>query len=262
MKKIIIILLLATVLFSLTSCVNENQEYSYSIKDTLKISAWVLDKNIDENGYWEEDENYVYHGYWTESDGRIIDSNDEDIFVLEQLKLNEVRMMVPMGYMMSNLNIYCEFDGIIEVETDDEYIRLSNVSNSFDGTMEYKNIKWPYELCVNVCPLDDYYSPGVTMIMLGDTKLGGEYYLNINAYKFDIEETQINDSQGLINNRKSSPVVRAKLKLVVIEDKAHPDSEDFFKFSPKGRSRFLTVEIISYEYSDSYKLVDEMIWDE
>jgi len=262
MKKIIIVLIAGIIFLNLNSCAAENQEYSYSIKDALKISAWVVDENIDEDGYWTEDEYYVYHGYWTEkSTERIINSHEEDIFVLEQLKLNEVRTMVPMGHLMSNLNIYCKFDGMIEVETDDEYIRLTNVSNPYDTCMEYKSIKWPLELCANICPLDKYYAPGVTMIMLGDTEVGREYYVNVNAYKYENDvDSSIIESKILIPKREQSPIIRAKLKLVVLEDKAPPNSEDFRRLNKKGRSRFLSIELISYEYSDVYIILDEL-WD-
>ena len=246
MKKIIIVLLFAgLILLSFSSCKAENQEYSYTIRDALKISAWVLDKSIDENGYFTEDEHYVHHCYWEEIGGRIIDSHEEDVFVLDRLKLNEVRTMVPMAYMMTNLNIYCEFDGIIEVDTDDEYIRMANISNTSDFCMEYTNVRWTYELCVNVCPLDRYYSSGEKMVMLGDAKVGREYSLNVNAYRFENEE---------------SPIIRAKLKFIVLEDKTSPGSEDFLRLYPKGRSRFLSVEMISYEYSDVYIILDEL-WD-
>lgn len=47
MKKIIIALLVGIILLSVSSCVAENQEYSYSIKDALKISAWILDEDYE-----------------------------------------------------------------------------------------------------------------------------------------------------------------------------------------------------------------------
>ena len=248
-KKAVILLLLVSIIstvISINSCENKNQDYTYSIKDALKISAWVLDESRDENGYWIEDTEYINRSFWFENDGTIIDSAEDDVFVEEPLKLNDVRIMVPMGHFTPDINIYCEFDGIIEADTDDEYIRLANRSNPNDTIMEHKNVRQPYKLHVEVCPLDRYYSPLETYVMLSSTKLGKEYSLNINAYRFDNEE---------------SPIIRAKLKFVVLEDKSSPDSPDYAELSPKGYSRFLSVELVSYEYSDSYIILDEL-WDE
>jgi len=253
MKKIITIALLTVIiLVSLSSCADESQDYSYTIRDALKISAWVLDESIEGDVDWVFDE----------SAGQLFDTVDgvicDDIYVFERLKLNKIRMMAPLNRYEENLNIFVEFDGIIEAETEDEYIQLSYNSDNpaQPGKGKYEDIKVAYALYINVCPLGQY-AP------LSDRKhnvrsyarIGSEYYFNINAYKFDNEET---------------PVIKAQLKLVVLEDKTkQPFSygiggEGDYSFdgiSYKERSRFLSIELVSYQYSDKHILLDEL-WDE
>jgi len=242
MKKIIMAFIAGIIMLSFNSCTAKDQEYSYTIKDALKISAWVVDENFDIND-WVTDEEY----------GAVV---ERDYVNLERLKLNKVRTMAPLCYRdMLNLNIFFEFDGIIEVSTDDECIRLDyNNKNPTQpgkggaGDTILESVRWPLELYVNVCPLDKYTS--ATALVRSTAKIGKEYYLNVNAYRFDNEET---------------PVIRAQLKLVVLEDKAlfniEDDNVDFFGLLPKERSRFFSIELISYEYSDVYIILDEL-WDD
>ena len=253
-KKTITALFAGIILLCHGSCVAENQDYSYSIKDALKISAWVLNEDLDENGYWTDDEDtalIVGHGYWTESDGRVISTDDEDIFVLDQLKLNEVRPMAPMSYMFTqNISIFIEFDGVIGVEAEEKYIDLSyssiNPADPNGGGYVYGNFKVALAVSANICPLDEYSMAGSGKIR-STAQIGNEYYLDINAYDFENDQ---------------SPIIKAQLKLVVIEDKTRPPGKDFFGIPENESSRFLTVELISYDYSDRYRLMDEMLWDE
>jgi hypothetical protein len=153
--------------------------------------------------------------------------------------------MAPLSYFkMPNLNIFFEFEGVIGVEVEDEYIQLSyNAKNpSQPGMGPYGNFKWPLEVYANVCPLDEYSLVGEAKIR-NTAKIGSEYYLNISAYKFGNEET---------------PIIKARLKLLVIDDKTPPEGEDFFGIPAKYRSRFLSIELVSYEYSDVYRILDEI----
>jgi len=252
MKKIIIVLFAVIILLSFSSCADENA--IYTIKDALKISAWVLNENIDANGYWTNDEStalIVGHGYWTEnSTGRIITTDDDDVFVLDRLKLNEARIMAPLSYFtMSNINIFIEFDGIIGVEADKKYIQLAYLDENFNAPEGgiYGNFKYPLAVYANVCPKDEY-TVG-THLKRSTAHVGKEYYLDVNAYDFGNEE---------------SPVIRARLKLAVIEDKGITldEKDNIFGIPYDKQSRFLSIELVSYEYSDRYRLIDEMLWDE
>ena len=259
MRKIIIVLLTGIILVSLASCAVEDQEVSYSIKDALKISAWVLDKNIEGEVDWDMD-------WITESTGYRVDLVDgvicDDIYALERLKLNEVRKLTPLNRYGQNLNILFEFDGIIEVEESDDYLQLSYngiYPSQFETSSNnvHASFKVPHEVYVNVCPLAQYYALSDRKANVRNTaRIGSEYYLYVNAYKFDNEET---------------PVIRAKLKLIVLEDKTKrlgsydfPDIEDykFDNLSYEDSSRFLSIEVVSYEYSDMYRLMDEIVDEE
>ena len=235
MRKVIIALLTIIVLLSLTSCADEETEQSYSIKDALKISAYVFDETIDENVYDVAD----------------------TVYTLEQLKLNEIKMMVPLNdsvFEMLSLNIFIEFDGIIEVVSEDEDIELSinNTLTLFDrkGIQSERTYgytaKFAREGFVGISPLfgelvgmpipKTYYGVGYVG---QDGEVGTERYLNINVYKFDSEQM---------------PVIQARLKLVTLEDKLS-EKKDF-------SIRCYSIELISYEYSDMAKLLDDIVDDE
>lgn len=248
MKKIILAMFAIIIILNISSCKTEYQEDEiHSINDALKISAWVLNEDLDENGSWTIYEN-IRGGSWTESDGRIFDSNEDDIFALERLKLNEVRTMAPFNFMeMYNLNIHIEYDGMIGVESEDEYIRLmysGKPPTEWSGWLEGSN-NMPSSLYVNICPLDEYPSGIGVRNDIQRTKR--EYYLNVNAYKSvgaAIEEL---------------PTIRARLKLVVLEDKGLPSKHDSLgNYVGVEMSRFMSIELVSYEYSDIYKILEDI----
>ena len=261
MKKIIIALLAGIIMLSLNSCTRETE--GYSIRDALKISAWVIDESIDPaEFYWEQPS---YGG---------LHSNHYDEFIsFERLKLNEPRISAPLGYykngIHSNLSIFFEFDGIIEVVSEDEFIRMSYndknptqpglnggipvepIVSDTGGRATRQSISWSRELYVDILPLDKPINTTGLNVSY-DAEIGRVYYLTVNAYRFeDANETPIIDSDAPVIMRTKSPVIRAELKFEMAEDTA----------MPAGRSRFLLMELISYEYSDIYRLLDE-IWDD
>ena len=227
-KKIITIFT-ATVLLSLVSCEAADVEYSYSIRDALKISAYIFDENVPGN---------YYH-------------DDETVYGLEALKLNEARLIAPIGAInMINLNIHLKFDGIIEVISENEDVQLSfnykltpwyvgEVYGNTGSRVFGFSAKLPYEGYIALNPLGSNRGS-----IWGDTgnwlafKIGSEYYLDVNAYKFENEK---------------SPVIRAQLKFVQLEDTTSHEDKD--------RSPCFSIEMVSYEYSDMYKIMDE-IWDD
>ena len=255
MKKVIIVLLVGIFLVSFSSCARDTE--GYSMRDALKISTWVLNKSFEDTGYWTQDDNDGGGGHWIsyENDRQAIDKND--VFIFERLKINEIRTLAPLHYTdMLHINIFFEFDGIIEVETEDKYIYLTYdeknpdqpLLRSGDPTEVEGSFRWPRKLCINFCPLDEYSGMAKGLTARSHTQIGREYHLNVNAYTFQNEK---------------SPAIMAVLKLVVLEDKGVPlDYYDKTFGVPYGEaSRFLSIEIISYEYSDRYKFIDE-IWDD
>jgi len=238
MKKIIFVLMAVMVLASLSSCTPEELRQSYSIRDALKISAWVFDENVEGN---------YYH-------------DDDAVYTLEVLKLNEVRLMAPIvnAIDMKNLNIHLKFDGIIEVVSEDKAVQLSanerfsawhrGEADALNRTFGF-NKRLSYEGYVAANPLvvstqgDLYYRNldiGGETINLLPFKVGSEYILNVNAYRFE--------------NQKS-PIIRAQLKLVQLEDTTTT------LFPRKDSSPCFSVELISYEYNEIRALMDD-IWDD
>jgi len=228
MRKIIIVLLVGIILLSLASCADEETDQSYSIKDALKISAYVFDETIEGSVYY--DFNTVYE--------------------LEQLKMNEIRLMAPNTNMddARYLEVCFEFDGIIEVIAENEDIQLS-VNNTltrwYSGEGIYSeridtfNTKFSRKGFVSLSPLFGELIGRVGGIYGWTGEVGAERYLSINAYKFDNEKT---------------PVIRARVKLVALEDSEYtPDPIKGFGYS---------IELVSYEYSDMAKLLDDIVDDE
>ncbi|MCL2774814.1 MAG: hypothetical protein FWD71_15925 [Oscillospiraceae bacterium] len=225
MKKIVIALFAGLILLNLSSCADPDMNYSYSIKDALKISAYLFDDSVDMNEpiYYDDDTEYT----------------------LEQLKLNEVRLMMPQGAMQNELNtadkisacglvLYLEFDGIIKVVSENEYVRLARMGvSSYDMQLAFAGYVDAYPLRVKQFNENDLYE-------IDKFVPGTEYILNVNAYNFD------NDK---------SPIIRAKIKLVALEDAANDAG---FYNDGKPESRCVSIELISYEYSDAYKLMDEI----
>ena len=247
MKRRAVLLLFTSLLLCLLSCADEVEPES--ITDALKISAWLLDENLEGTGYWAYSESHRIYpdgGYWVsnDSDEQIATS---DVFKLERLELNHPRVMAPMGYNhMPNLNIYLDFEGLIKVETDipdDETIRLAH-SLSFPNEPGIGN--WTIEnsfsarapFVLNVCPIGRFTN--AQQLILNATLTEREYYINIYAYKED-----------------GTLFVTAQLKLVVLKDEAYPYDKIESSgriFSPnEERSRFLSIELVSYEYNDIYK---------
>ena len=242
MKKIIIALSTGIILLSLASCADEETDQSYSIKDALKISAYVFDENSEEDYFVLHEMGHYYY------------NEDDTLYQLEQLKLNEIRLLPPVsGAEIKNmglLNIFVEFDGIIEVISENEDVHLSRNNNltpyyedeSQAGRTFGFSAKFVRQGFFSANPLVDdeilthvrkdpqsaglWYTAGIP---------GQEYYLTVNAYKFDNEQT---------------PVIRVQLKFVVLEDKTNVSSRCF------------SVELVSYEYSDMAKLLDDIVDDE
>ncbi|MCL1858756.1 MAG: hypothetical protein FWF92_05935 [Oscillospiraceae bacterium] len=230
MKKIIIVLWISIVLMNFSSCTNENQEYNYTIKDALKISAYLFDESVNMN-------EPIYYDFG------ITEYN------LERLKINDARIMAPQGEMCTletggvispfGLVLFLEFDGIIKVMCENEDVRLER-----SGISDYE-MQLAIEGYVSAYPLRVKKFNENDFATISEFIPGTEYYLNVNAYRFDNEE---------------SPIIRAQLKLVALEDAMCDDVENFWN-DGKPSSRCVSIELISYEYSDVYIILDE-IWDD
>ena len=245
MRKIIAALLTGMILLSLASCADEETDHDYNIKDALKISAWVFDESRGEDYF-------IYDAVSKDYDYNY----DESLYVYEQLKMNEVKILPPNTFYgaildLVNLNMFFEFNGIIEVISADEDVQLSCSATLEPFTTELTSdltrfygfeVKLPKEGFIAVNPLGSNRGQ-TTLFTYNDIaqlphKVGREYYLTVNTYKLADE---------------TLPVITAKLKLIELDDKTDSFNESTACFS---------VELISYEYSDMYKMMYEIVDDD
>lgn len=236
MKKIIVVLFTIIILLNFSSCTSG--DVNYSIKDALKISTWLFDESIGED-YFVYDEATKQYKYNTK----------EELYSLEQLEINEVRLLPPLwtsALNLVNLNIHFEFDGIIEVISIDEDVQLSVNNPLVPFLLEEEGLgdsKRTYGFEFNLInegfiAMNPLGSHRAHLFAVGWLPYSPdrEYYLDVNAYKFDNEQ---------------HAVIRARLRLVQLEDKTSMGHAEQTSMS-------YSIELISYEYSDMYKLMDEI----
>ena len=163
-------------------------------------------------------------------------------FRFERLSLNEPRLLAPViGSDVFNLGFRFEFEGgIVEAISDSGDIQLSaSAANdpraeSLDDRVFADSLRVGSDGYINMNPLGS----GVGYLTLTDDTakvsgyVGREYYLTVNACEFSNER---------------SPVITAKVKLIQLEDKARNTTDS-------GASRFFSVELVTYEFSEVYAI--------
>ena len=246
-RRTIIAALLAVCTCAIFSCADEREDLGAKMTDSLKITAYVLNSDLEGKGYWKYDGTHEHknRGYWVSDDGK--EHADDEVFVKERLELGKPRILAPFGYdYQENLNIWLDSDGVIEVDTDplnDDRIHLAySLDNPDNPTLGHRTEANAFRAlaptAVNVCPIGRYHAG--ERLVTSETLVGETYYINVRTY--DLEGTQI---------------ITAKLKLTAIEDPdkdfTHQD-KNFFYGDGEDVSRFMTIELVEYDYSDVYKL--------
>ncbi len=220
-----LILCLSFIFLLLTSC-QKNDTPVTPITDALKISAYVY----DENG---------------------------ETWSLQKLNLNEPKNLVPVhvleneGVDMVNLHLYFEYeDGICIMSApnrdvqlsvgrnggiwqrgEDESTRVWDSHNNYElilsraGYMAFapfggRNRNMNFREHEEYFVLYDNFEPYI----------GQEYLLTVKACDFD-----------------KVPVITAQVKLTSLEDAA---------YEGEGVSRYFSIELVSYDYSDIYKMME------
>lgn len=226
-KRIYGLLLALLCIVSLVSCRQDDTQVT-SITDALKISAYVY----DENG---------------------------ETWSFQQLRLNEPKNLVPIHILnndesykeadMVNFNFHFEYeDGICVMTAPDRDMQLS-VGNNGDIWERGE------DMTTRVYDCDNNYEiilsrPGYMAVALFGMKnfnimnsnpenavrfdnfksyIGQEYYLTVTACDFD-----------------KVPVITAQVKFTSLEDEMYTD----------GTSRNFSIELVSYDYSDIYKMME------
>ena len=184
-------------------------------------------------------------------DESVTDPNDGTggtAFAFEPLAVGEVRLMAPViGTGVFNLGFFFEFEGgVVEVVSESKDVQLStaNADEPWRESLDLKHRIFDYRLRV---ASEGYMSAnplgsgcGYHIDFDGSLKqfrgaVGKEYYLAVKAYEFSNE---------------NSPVITARLKLTQLEDHAKGTIDPDI-------SRFFSIELVSYEYSETYEMQQE-----
>ena len=223
MKIKIAVIFILYILLVASSC-NFSDETETAHIPELKISAYVLDKTTAD-----------YMQY------------DTARISFELLEPGVVRILAPTtGTAMNNLQLFFEFDGgTIDVISKDSDVQISigeraqawnydSFSDRMFGYTAHLNYRgytalFPIGGKIGYVHFDDIlYGMDNQKYVEGYT--GREYYITVHA---------------CIPPDDESPVITAQLKLVQLEDAGTKNETD---------SRFYSIELISYEMSETYAM--------
>jgi len=254
MKKNNYFLLALIFLLVFSSCNNNNDDMDdawFVVEDTLKISAFLFDEDAGEDYFIiNEQGEYEYN-----INDTVYIKNEGDFFNSlmnyepERLKLEEARLLYPIAGFgasgdMININLFFEFNGVLEIISEQNDVQLSfNSSAPFlpfqagiagGGAREYgfklmvpSNINGVF---ISVNPLGSNTGAIVIGGEVGGQAdrflhyIGRTYYLTINRYVNEEETTGM-------------PIVSAQLKLTQLED-------EYWGSDASGKFK---IELISYE---------------
>ncbi len=170
----------------------------------------------------------------------------------ETLTLNEPEILMPMGMeynglAMTNFNINFSYEGgICKIISEEKDIQLSVGPNGgiWEHGQPYNVRTFGYEMTVaggDYVAVNPYGSGHGDFFLNNEDELleqnvepyvGREYWLTVNACDFD-----------------GTPIIRAKLKLVQLEEKESP------RIAGMLTDGFYSIELVAYEYSDAYKIM-------
>jgi len=232
----------------------EGEEEPEAMEDLMKISTWVLDPELEGKGYWmysDDMKNHRYQGYWVPNEGEPAVA-DEDVFALERLEVGVPRTAI-MNYGTQGVDIQVDFEGIVEVtkkEPSDNSILIDFYEDDYwDQWNGLTSIRRNGPVGVSVLPVGKLLSYEGVGGPLGihSTLTGKEYTIVIKGYELD-----------------GKLMVTAELKLTTIPDEGFPYEEvmdnsvfgygEIYQYG-EDRTRFCSIELVSYEYSDQYKMM-------
>ena len=259
MKSIKVILIIIPIVFSLSSCRSSDSNEPVNMDELMIIRTWMIDKDLEGTGQWGyTEDNDSGNGYWIPDDG-VTQVANEDVFVYEALEVGVPRTMAPMtlhmkrekskGFGYANLSFDIDYDGIIKVEKiepNDSSIQLRYALGSRSVKADSFTVQGPCD--IEVCPIgkvtasaSDNSSSNFTITR--DTVAGKEYTIQIQACSM-----------------AGDPIVTAKIKLTTITDPEYPWEnihkgryDELYEYGEE-RTRFCTVELLSYTYSEMYIL--------
>lgn len=267
MQNMKIVFLVFLLLLVCTSCSGSENQEPVDMNEVLKIRTWLLDEELEGAGRWgyisleEQMQDMsladVGGGYWIPDDENMQVKND-DVFVYETLELGVPRTMAPLSMHMkrdnrdaihyTNLVLDIEFEGlvkIVKIEPNDSSIQLRYSVNG--SKMESDAISMQAPCNVEIYPFGKLVaSEKWGFFSSRDTIVGKEYILQI---------------QGC--SMSGDPIVTAEVKLTAIPDPEYPwetvHEGEYIELYNKGeeRTRFCSIELLSYTYSEMYILRGE-----
>ena len=246
-------------------CSGSASEEPVDMNEIMKINAWLLDSELEGKGQIgfipESEKTYprLEDGslFWVPDEGEPEVAN-EDLFVFESLEVGVPRIMAPMTMYMArskgsaigytNLNLFIEYDGIVrvtKVDPTDSSIRLRYTLNGIPEEAEGVQINGPCG--INICPVGKVTaSEAQSVLVAQDTLVDREYTLKIEALTLG-----------------GKPVVTAVVRLTAIPDPLYPwqtvHEGQYRELNRAGeeRTRFCSVELVSYTFSEMYILSGE-----
>lgn len=267
MQNMKIVFLVFLLLLVCNSCSGSENQEPVDMNEVLKIRTWLLDEELEGAGRWgyisleEQMQDMsladVGGGYWIPDDENMQVKND-DVFVYETLELGVPRTMAPLSMHMkrdnrdaihyTNLVLDIEFEGlvkIVKIEPNDSSIQLRYSVNG--SKMESDAISMQAPCNVEIYPFGKLVaSEKWGFFSSRDTIVGKEYILQI---------------QGC--SMSGDPIVTAEVKLTAIPDPEYPwetvHEGQYIELYSKGeeRTRFCSIELLSYTYSEMYILRGE-----
>ena len=263
MKRIAAALLASA--FVLLSCGGASSDEAKDPEEIMRISTWLLDRDLEGKGQIgfipESEKTYprVEDGslFWV-PDEEGADVPNEDLFVYESLEVGVPRIMAPMTLYMArsggsigytNLNLFVDYDGIVRVtkiEPSDSSIRLRYSLNGIPQEAEGIEINGPCG--INICPVGKELASEATSVLVAqDTLVGKEYTLRIEALT--------------LGGKNAATAV---VKLTAVPDPLYPwqtvhegQYREFYR-SGEERTRFCSVELLSYTYNEMAVLSGEL----
>ncbi len=260
MKKRLFLLWLACALLLTPSCSSAKEEPKKT-EDFMKIKTLIVNPALEGTGYWQTDPELLGYGggYWVSEDGAEIPM--EQVFIEDELEVGVPRTLAPLNYDKlgvdwgGSVKLQFDFEGVLEIETEEPesnsirlaYWQAPSTGNGFKNKVEVNTIRVNAPVKIEVCPVGkELVVEGLQYLGVLDTIVYKEYMLYAKAYK-----------------QSGEFIASAEIKLTAIPDAHYPWQtihegrySEIYR-AGEERSPFLTVEVVSYEYSDTYKMMME-----
>jgi len=278
MKRILLLVWTCILLFSAVSCADGGMMGSavpeqkktaaeeetepdilQQMNDLMQFHVTAIDPALEGKGYWQYSEDYRtyrYHGYWVPNEGEQPVAENK-VFVEKRLEPGvPLTVMLGLGHRdgvlwySKNIKLHIQFDGVVKVtkvEPADNSILLAfNLNDQWNGLTTIEKLG-PTNL--NILPVGKELSlEGVGGPLISPAVIAGkEYTVEVKGYELD-----------------GTLLVTAQLKIITLPDKGFDGAayveKSYFGYSERYSygeelTRLCSIELVSYEFSDIYKMM-------